>query len=259
MQIPILDSLAHPTLSGDWLGAQQTATFEKLAKKLKTAHFKGACAIGMADLENYEHEAFFKKCQTYPNLIPIAGFNPIKSKNIENELIHIAQLGFKGIKIHPRFSKITLTKFDLSSTFQKAAELNLPVFYCTYMHCGLAHYPSQDPFYNLVELLKKAPNTKVILVHGGDVQVLRYAELVRFNTNLLLDLSLTILKYEGSSVDADIQFLFKKFDRRICIGTDFPEYSPQQLRERFEHFSKDLFLEKKENIAWRNLSNFLKG
>lgn len=257
MQIPILDSLAHPTLSGNWLGKEQTATFKKLEKDLQNANFKGACAIGMADLADYSHEPFFKECQAYPNLIPIAGFNPIKSQNIETELTHIAQLGFKGIKIHPRFSKINPTEFNLIPTFKKAADLNLTVFYCTYMHCGLAHYPSQDPLYSLVHLLKNAPETKTILVHGGDVQVLRYAELARFNPNLLLDLSLTILKYEGSSVDADIQFLFKKFDRRICIGTDFPEYSPQQLRTRFDHFSKDLTLEKKENIAWRNLATFL--
>ena len=62
----------------------------------------------------------------------------------------------------------------------------------------------------------------MVLLHGGDVQLLRYAELVRFNANLILDLSLTIMKYAGSSLDADLSFLFREFDRRICIGSDHP-------------------------------------
>jgi len=82
-------------------------------------------------------------------------------------------------------------------------------------------------------------------------------ELVRFNNNLLLDLSMTIMKYEGSSIDLDIQYLFKHFDKRICIGTDHPEYSPKELEKRFIYFSKDISDEKKRNIAFLNISKFL--
>jgi predicted TIM-barrel fold metal-dependent hydrolase len=126
------------------------------------------------------------------------------------------------------------------------------------MHCRIEDYPLSDPLYSLVRLLKRCPNARVVLVHGGDVRLLEYAELVRFNQNLLLDLSLTIMKYRGSSLDTDIGFLFRQFDRRLCVGTDFPEYSPAALRARFDDFSRDLPAEKVENIAYRNLQTFLR-
>jgi predicted TIM-barrel fold metal-dependent hydrolase len=125
------------------------------------------------------------------------------------------------------------------------------------MHCRIDRYPVADPFYSLVKVIKQAPDTRVVLVHGGDVEILKYAEIVRFNDNLLLDLSMTITKYQGSSLDSDIKFLFRNFDRRICIGTDHPEYSHKLLRERFEYFSEDVPVDKLENIAYRNLRKFL--
>lgn len=256
--VPIFDALAHPTITGNWLGRYKgQCTFEELCYDLKKNNFIGACAIGMADIEDYSHEAFIRHCHPYRQLIPIAGFNPKRSEHIANELSHIKQLGYRGIKIHPRFSKLIHPHFDLTQTLQIAAQLNLVVFYCTYMHCQLESYPTSDPFYHLVNLLKQVPQVKMVLVHGGDIQVLRYAELVRFNPNLLLDLSLTLMKYEGSSVDADLRFLFQKFDRRICIGTDYPEYSPQQVRKRYNLFATDLTIDKKENIAHRNIVQFL--
>ena len=258
--IPIFDSLAHPTLTGQWLQKKQLdSSFEALQKSLSSANFKAACAIGMAGIEGYNHLAFIEQCQKYPNLVPIAGYKPTSVPFVKREMAEIAAMGFKGIKIHPRFSQLNLVghEFLLVKTLQEAAKQNLVVFWCTYMHTHLRNYPTQDPFYDLVNILQQSTDTKVVLVHGGDVQLLKYAELVRFNDNLLMDLSLTLQKYENSSVDADLQFLFQHFDRRICIGSDFPEYSLQHTRDRFERFAANLVLEKQENIAWRNLSGFL--
>lgn len=258
--IPLFDSLAHPTLEGDWLNKKNLdASFEKLQQEMLAANFRWACAIGMENIGGYKHQLFADACRKYSNLIPIAGYKPSHVPFIQQELSAIAQLGFKGIKIHPRFSQLHLIGHEsiLVKTLQLAAKYELVVFWCTYMHTHLKSYPAQDPFYSLVNLLRQSPQTKVVLVHGGDVQVLKYAELVRFNDNLLLDLSLTLQKYIGSSIDADLQFLFQQFDRRICVGSDFPEYSLPHTRKRFEYFAENISLEKKENIAWRNLSKFL--
>lgn len=45
--LPIFDSLAHPTLSGSWLGRPVRADFESLANDLNGAGYMGACAIGL--------------------------------------------------------------------------------------------------------------------------------------------------------------------------------------------------------------------
>lgn len=255
--LPLFDSLAHPTLSGDWLGRSGTAHFPALVRDLKSAEFLGACAIGLDGVEGYEHEAFIQTCRKFPGLIPIAGFHPTRDASPQ-AMQALRALGYRGIKIHPRFSGLTQQLDTLAPALQAAGEADLTVFYCTYLHCALSSYPTRDPLFTLVELLAQAPNTRVVLVHGGDVAVMRYAELVRFNPNLLLDLSMTIMKYPGSSIDMDLAFLFRHFDQRICIGTDWPEYSPQQLRQRFDLFAHDLPEDKRNNIAYRNLINFLK-
>src|SRR5205085_2428141 len=100
-------------------------------------------------------------------------------------------------------------------------------------HSPVSNYPEKDPLYSLVSILKQVPEARVVLLHGGDVRLLQYSELVRFNPSLLLDLSQTLMKYPGSSIDMDLRFLFQSFDRRICIGSDFPEYSLRDVKGRF--------------------------
>lgn len=252
----LLDSLAHPTLSGGWLASGRDARFETLHAELRQDGWLGACAIGLAGVEGYSHEAFIAACEARPGLIPIAGFDPAQDATPQ-ALQRLRALGFRGIKIHPRFSGLTRQPGRLGPVLRAASDAGLVVFFCTYQHCGIEHYPDGDPFNSLVAMLREAPETRVVLVHGGDVSLLRYAQLVRHNPQLLLDLSMTVMKFPGSSVDADLAFLFRHFDRRICIGTDWPEYGMAEVRARFEQFAAGLPEDKRRNIAHANLLGFL--
>jgi predicted TIM-barrel fold metal-dependent hydrolase len=254
--IPIFDSLTHPTLTGTWIDGQRDASFETLTSDMKRWGFSGACAVGLAGIENYEHQAFLDACEPHSSLVPIAGVDP-RDPELGHQLETVKNLGYRGIKIHPRLSNWMPTDEMLGDVFRIASENGLPVLYCTYRHAAIADYPNEDPFLVLVRALQRAPETRVVLMHGGDVQVMRYSELVRFNETLLLDLSFTMMKYRGSSIDADLAFLFRRFDRKICIGTDHPEYSHEDLRERFDHLCAGLPSEKVENIASKNLKTFL--
>ena len=71
-----------------------------------------------------------------------------------------------------------------------------------------------------------APHTQSILLHGGGSQILAVSEVVAVHANLVLDLSFTIHRFSGSSVDDDLRFLMRTFDRRMVVGSDFPEYEP---------------------------------
>jgi predicted TIM-barrel fold metal-dependent hydrolase len=255
--IPLFDALAHPTLSGAWLGSGRDARFDALAASLDAAGYLGAAGVGIWGVEGYADEAFIQECRRHRRLVPVAGFNPGHGNSLASEMQRLRALGYGAIKIHPRFTGLDLTGPDLGRILAAAAEHGLVVFFCTYQHCGIERYPEEDPFFSLVRALKAAPEARVVLLHGGDVQLLRYAELVRFNDNLLLDLSLTIMKYAGSSLDADLRFLFRRFDRRICIGSDHPEYSHGELRARFEDLAAGIAGEKMENIGFRNIVSFI--
>jgi len=258
--IQLFDALAHPTIQGTWTKQRNLCTsFSYLVEELTSNHYVGACAIGMPNIGNYNHEVFIQYCHQYPMLTPVAAITLNDMETAHISLPNLAKLGYKGIKIHPRWAAISPQKHAslLTHTFQLAVQYNLIVFYCTYLHCRFPHYPTRDPFFSLVNILQQSQQTKVVLVHGGDVQIMRYAELVRFNPNLLLDLSMTIMKYPKSSIDMDIKFLFAHFDRRICIGSDFPEYTHAQVRERFNFFGQGIARTKLENIAYKNICTFL--
>ena len=256
--IPIFDSLSHPTISNHWLKTDLNSSFHGLNNSLSASGFIGAAAVGIHGIGDYEHEAFIHHCDKYDLLYPVAGFD-LNTDNIKKEMSVIKELGYSAIKLHPRFNKFNLKQNErLSEIFKHAYQLDLVVFFCSYMHTEIISYPSFDPFYQLIKILKKSPNLKLVIVHGGDVNLLKYAELVRFNDNLLLDLSMTMLKYKGSSIDNDIKFLFRNFDRRICIGTDHPEYSHENLRTYFDSLIENLESYRAENIGYKNIMKFLK-
>ncbi len=72
--------------------------------------------------------------------------------------------------------------------------------------------------------------------------------------------SLTHVTRDGSwlgerhhDADDDMRFLCATTDQLITIGSDFPEYSPAAILERFKLLTGSLASHQIENIAYRNL------
>lgn len=258
----LFDSAAHPTITGKWGFNKrirgQVSSFKKLDKQMKKTNFSKACAIGLHSYEKYNHKKFIKECNKFKDLIPIAGFNPKQSsKKIIKEINLIKSLGFKGIKLHPRISNFTLEHPKLDCVLKAAEKKNLVVMLCCYVGSGYNEYAAKDFLISLVNLFKKRKKLKTILLHGGCQRLLDFSEFVKLRPkNFLLDLSMTIMRYKGSSVDLDIKYLFKKLDQRICIGSDFPEYSLEEVKKRFLKLATGINEKKKKNIAFNNLNNF---
>lgn len=253
----LADSLAHATLDGTWMGRPAGATFAELDSALTKHDYAFACAVGMWDMDGYDPEGYAAACRPYARLVPVAGFKPECRQTLRADLAYLRDLGYRGIKLHPRFSKLDVADPLIGETMETAGQLGLVVFWCTFLHTTINEWQAEDPLVALVRQLKAAPTARVILLHGGDVDLLRYMQLVRFNDRLLLDLSHTIAKYPGSSLEADVQYLFRHFDQRLCLGTDWPQFSHAQLRELYERFAEGLPQEKRVNIAHGNLARFL--
>ena len=88
--------------------------------------------------------------------------------------------------------------------------------------------------------------------------MLRYIEFARANENIVLDLSFTMMKYMRSSLDDDLKFAFRNFDRRIVIGSDAPEFSPQAVASRFDELAEGASESQRENIGWNNAAKFFR-
>ena len=259
--IPIIDSLTHPTIDTNWILPQypQKSAIDKLISNMDHCNISHALAVGMKGIGQYDEKQYidFIKPHTH-RLIPIAFFDlndDLTLADISHKLSTIKILGYKGIKLHPRISNFKLQNPLLAPIIKQANELQLSVLLCTYFYSQSSN--SFNNIEQLANLIFKLDGAQVILLHAGTVRLLETIEIARANNNVLLDLSLTICKYKGSSLDLDIQFAFNSFDKRICIGSDFPEFSGSELRERFNFYAKNIQKNKMENIAFRNILKFL--
>lgn len=260
--IPIFDSLTHPTVDGNWVLPKypSCANINDLLVEMQQFQICGAFAVGMQGIGGYNEDDFLHMIgsKKADKLYPIAFYTfGGKDKNvIHQDLLSIKSKRYVGIKLHPRIGEFTMENVLLPHVIDIANELGLVVLLCTYFYSNKIG-SSKNNITSLIEMLTSVkPNSRVILLHGGGVRLLEMMEVVRAFPNTLLDLSLTMCKYVGSSLDMDIQFLFQQFDRRVCVGTDHPEISHKQLRERFNYFASNTTREKAENIAYKNILNF---
>ena len=245
--IKIFDSAAHPTISGSWKTKSKIliSSFLDLQKQMKKNKVYRACAIGLDNFEKYNHLKFINTCQKYKNLTPVAGLNP-SIRNIEKEIIYLKKIGYKIIKIHPRISKVNLLSKKFESCLRCIEKHDLKLMLCTYPFAEIGNNQKLDFMSILYKIFSRIKKLKIILLHGGSVKLLEFAEFVRNNPkNFLLDLSMTMQKYRGSSLDKDINFLFKNFDEKICIGSDYPEFNISKLRKDFIFYSKNINKKKK--------------
>lgn len=263
-QIPIFDTLSHPTLNSNWLHERYDgqSNIGLITKQMAMNGIKGAFAVGMKGIGDYNEELYLNLIKEKGNgmLFPIAFFDFVNltKENIDLRLREIKKKGYCGIKLHPRFGNFLLTDERLPYVIDKANELDLLVLLCTYFYCN-----HQSPLSNNTErlgelLMKTNPSSDIILLHGGLTKVLETMEMVRFFPNAILDLSLTLCRYEGSHLDADFEYIFKWFDRRTTIGADYPEINYEQLRSRFDLFASKTTIEKAENIAFKNIENIMR-
>ena len=247
------DSLTHPTISGDWF-KNEDSSFSTLLKYIENNEkiFK-LCAVNNP-VFGCSNKVFFRECKFSEKLYPVARISG--ERDFLKDMADATKIGFEAIKIHPRQLKITnLADFD--NLFQVCEAENIKVFFCSYYYTNDGCYPEFDYLFQLSQTMNKFPNLKLLLLHGGGVRLLEFMEFVRHHPTVLLDLSLTMLKYQGSSVEMDIKFVLNQFDRRVCIGSDHPEYSVLAPLEYVSNLCPSLNKSKFDNITWLNLAKFL--
>lgn len=260
--IPLFDSLTHPTLDGNWIMPQypNCASFDDLQEQMITNNIVGAFAVGMKGIGNYSEDDFIVKCGLYGNLFPIAFFSFEDTDTREKIVFRLRKIkikGYYGIKLHPRIGQFSIVDERLPVVINEANKLGLIVLLCTYFYSNKQSLRINN-LENLSDMLLNVDeDSKVVLLHGGGVRLLDCMEITRAFPNVLLDISLTLCKYEGCSLDQDIAYLFKLFDRRVCVGSDHPEISLAQLRSRFDYFAVMTSYEKAVNIAYKNIKTFL--
>jgi len=255
---PVFDSCTHPTLNGEWTGGQRGVTFPDLAALKREMPGYHALAIGLPGVGNYEHRAFKRECDVW-GFEGIAAITTVEPGELEREFDTIVQLGFRGVKVHPRLLGKNVNLDYLSKIFALCNQFNLVCLLCTYEADKPGRLPSRDPFYQLCDSLNQVPDVRLILMHGGGLRLMQFASLARHSETILIDLSFTLLDKVTNSLQPQIRDLFESLDQRICIGTDSPEFSVTQAFEKIEEIALGLDNNKLTNIFSKNLSRFFPG
>ena len=257
----LFDSIAHPTVSGSWFGKTYDNTFEQLTQQYLENGIAGGCAVSLPMMSTDDLQAYYSKCleQKLVQLYPVAAIN-FDENDLEKKIRAVKEMGYGAVKIHTRLSKIDFDKDleKLKMTFQLCEKYGLIIFFCTYYHTTIELTPVHPLSYYLITLLKSAPRVKIVLLHGGDVNLLQLSQLARFNPNILIDLSYTFLKFRDSSLSTDILFLMQHLDKKICFGSDYPEYTIAVFKQEVDRLCEKIAdEEKKKHIRYQNLRSFL--
>jgi predicted TIM-barrel fold metal-dependent hydrolase len=258
--VSFFDSLTHVTADGSWLGSmQRDARCQRLIAELDRCVPSRACLVAIAGV--IENETVLDAARRHPKrLVPIGSINPAAfdvEREITDAVARLAAEGFAGLKLHPRLNGYDPVHMKVIRALRAAGEHGLIVFLDTlFRQAGRATRNAPD----LVDALAvAAPQTQIILLHGGGSQVLAVSEVVTAHPNLVLDLSFTIHRFAGSSVDDDLRFLMRTFDRRMVVGSDFPEYEPLATRDRVLELCEGLDPAKPANVLAGNLERLLAG
>ena len=225
----------------------------------KIRYFKIDKALCYFDHEKSDKDRknFIINCQQFENIVPITYLK--KTKNIRKEINSITKNKYIFIKIHPRFLNIRLSnKRFYIKVFRLIAKTNLRVLWCTFD--GWQKSPNEiNQLEFLSKLIKLIPKNKIILMHGGGPNLLRYYEKFRFINNVFIDVSYTLIQYENTSVEKDIIFLMNKFDKRLIFGSDYPIFKLDKYKKCFDKLIKKSKINKKKinNLKYFNLSNII--
>lgn len=127
-----------------------------------------------------------------------------------------------GLKIHPRWQRVTVNDSVVREALAWAGEHNLPVLFDLFPHGEELDNPLLHPLaYH--RLAQEMPNLRMILAHSGGYKVIETFLVAKSNPNVFLDISFTPLYFRGSSVASDLAFVCQRIPvGRILYGSDFP-------------------------------------
>lgn len=165
-------------------------------------------------------------------------------EDIPGEIVHLKELGLKGIKIHPDIQARPLDHPGFLEMYACCEKEGLPVL----MHTGDYRYDYSNPN-RLIPVLEKFPDLTVIGAHFGGWSIWEEAtEQMAKYQNLYVDCSssLPFMKHPEIAVE----LIHKYGVHRVLYGTDFPMWSPV---EELEHFlALNLTDDERQQILYKN-------
>jgi predicted TIM-barrel fold metal-dependent hydrolase len=252
----MFDSSAHPTLDGQWIGGRVGLTHDNVADELLSVGYAGALAIGLPGVGNYSHAAYWEACARHESLVAVAGLTTASSLSAAAaDLDVIAGTGFSIVKIHPRLLGYEQTLALLPALMAECRKRKLAVILCTYPEYR-SPISADDAREAMAEGMAALGTGHCIALHSGVLDPSPFAALVQDNPNLLLDFSLSLLKYP-EEVQPLVVELAKEYPGNVALGSDGPEWTYEQVAAGLEGLRSALSASEVEALGGGNLRTWL--
>ncbi len=175
--------------------------------------------------ENDRLEAFF-------NIDPHSG-------SAKEDLVHaIQELGFCGLKLHPRIQKFDLRNQAVIDLIRLAGTNGVPTLIDAFPD-GSALMNGFNPL-DFSYVAQKCPESKIIIAHMGGHYVLDMMFLAKRLPNVYFDFSYSLLYYRGSSIPQNMVYAMKSMKcEKIFFGSDYPD---RTIKEAIDESKKILML-----------------
>lgn len=139
-----------------------------------------------------------------------------------------AACGIDGIKFHSYVQKITPADFDdvaRAGIYAQEKEL----FICIDTSFGTARMFDYDNIKLAAALSGFVDRSPIVLLHSGGLNILKALLLAEDKSNVYLETSFTLPYYQGSSVERDLAFAYKKIGaHRVAYASDYPYVSQEE-------------------------------
>jgi hypothetical protein len=223
-----LDSCAHPTLDGSWLGGRSGVTASGLMQDLSAHGYSGALAIGLPGVGRYAHRDFFDACREQVGLVPVAALTDVSSAQaITADLDVIRDVGYRVVKVHPRLLGYEETLGNLDTVVEACADRGLAVALCTYPEYRSTISPDEARA-TMASALARRPELPAVALHAGVLDAEPFARLLPDMAALLIDVSLALPKYPEEVKD-QVASIMADHPDSVALGSDGPEWTYEQI------------------------------
>ena len=246
---------AHLHLDEKFDGTAKGAAFE-LNRQLEESNIVSAIVLHL-EIQPWSAEEVSEAISIYPRLKGFINVHPYASEADSILRNAVNNLGYIGLKLHPRLQNFSVDDERTARLVEVAGEMNLPVLIDAFPDGGSIMLGFSPLKYAL--LAKRCPNTRIIWAHMGGHHVLDFVVLARRLPNVYLDFSLSLLYNQSSAIPANMVYGMRcmKFDR-IFYGSDYPDRSIKTTLEMSLEFLRSQGLAEKEleKIMYKNARDF---
>ena len=175
-------------------------------------------------------------CRQYPKtFVGFGSVDPLKGDRAVAELDRIAELGLKGVKLHPSLQAFAPNEERFWPLYEKCQDLGL----ITLFHTGTSGVGAGQPGgqgirldYARPILLDAAaatfPDLKILAAHFGYPWHLELLAMALHKTNVYIDISGWAPRYIPTEVIRDMK---GRLQDQFVFGSDYPFLQPQRCLE----------------------------